>query len=133
MAETKKGMQLINIESKILTFVKDTTNLYKLEKEEYKKLLKDSIITIYKKVNKNVNKQINLEEKNIIKDKTIANKILVNEQNECFKSLKDHKPNFTENPKTRLINQAKIEIDRLSKSILGKTNSKLRNTTTSNQ
>ena len=80
MAETKKGMQLINIESKILTFVKDTTNLYKLEKEEYKKLLKDSIITIYKKVNKNINKQINLEEKNIIKDKTIANKILVNEQ-----------------------------------------------------
>ena len=133
MAETKKGMQLINIESKILTFVKDTTNLYKLEKEEYKKLLKDSIITIYKKVNKNINKQINLEEKNIIKDKTIANKILVNEQNERFKSLKDHKPNFTENPKTRLINQAKIEIDRLSKSILGKTNSKLRNTTTLNQ
>ena len=133
MAETKKGMQLINIESKILTFVKDTTNLYKLEKEEYKKLLKDSIITIYKKVNKNINKQINLEEKNIIKDKTIANKILVNEQNECFKSLKDDKPNFTENPKTRLINQAKIEIDRLSKSILGKTNSKLRNTTTLNQ
>ena len=133
MAETKKGMQLINIESKILTFVKDTTNLYKLEKEEYKKLLKDSIITIYKKVNKNINKQINLEDKNIIKDKTIANKILVNEQNECFKSPKDHKPNFTENPKTRLINQAKIEIDRLSKSILGKTNSKLRNTTTLNQ
>ena len=62
MVETKKGMQLINIESKILTFVKDTTNLYKLEKEEYKKLLKDSIITIYKKVNKDINKQINLEE-----------------------------------------------------------------------
>ena len=62
MVETKKGMQLINIESKILTFVKDTTNLYKLEKEEYKKLLKDSIITTYKKVNKDINKQINLEE-----------------------------------------------------------------------
>lgn len=62
MVETKKGMQLINIESKILTFVKDTTNLYKLEKEEYKKLLKDSIITIYKKVNKDINTQINLEE-----------------------------------------------------------------------
>lgn len=62
MVETKKGMQLINIESKILTFVKDTTNLYKLEKEEYKKLLKDSIITICKKVNKDINKQINLEE-----------------------------------------------------------------------
>ena len=62
MVETKKGMQLINIENKILTFVKDTTNLYKLEKEEYKKLLKDSIITICKKVNKDINKQINLEE-----------------------------------------------------------------------
>ena len=96
-------------------------------------MLKDSITTTYKKVNKKIVKQINLEGKNIVKDKTIANRILVNGHDECFISLKDHKPNFTNNPKTRLINPAKNEIGRLSKSILDKINNKLRNTTRLNQ
>ena len=96
-------------------------------------MLKDSITTTYKKVNKKIVKQINLEGKNIVKDKTIANRILVNGHDKCFISLKDHKPNFTNNPKTRLINPAKNEIGRLSKSILDKINNKLRNTTRLNQ
>ena len=53
---------------------------------------------------------MNLEGKNIAKDKTIANRILVNSRNECFISLKDHKLNFINNPETRLINPAKNEI-----------------------
>ena len=44
---------------------------------------------------------MNLEGKNIAKDKTIANRILVNSRNECFISLKDHKPNFMSKPKTK--------------------------------
>ena len=31
-----------------------------------------------KKVNKNIDKKINLERKNVVKEKTIANRILVN-------------------------------------------------------
>ena len=53
---------------------------------------------------------MNLERKNIAKDKTIANRILVNGHNECFISLKDHKLNFINNPETRLVNPAKNEI-----------------------
>ena len=62
-------------------------------------MLKDLITTTYKKVNKNIGKKINLEGKSIVKDKTIANRILVNGHDECFISLKDHKPNFMNNPK----------------------------------
>ena len=36
-----------------------------------------------------MDKQINLEGKIIIKDKTIANRMLVNGHDKCFKSLKD--------------------------------------------
>ena len=75
---------------------------------------------------------MNLGRKNIVKDKTIVNRILVNSHDECFVSLKDHKPNFTNNPKTRPFNPAKNEIDRLSKSILDKINNKLRNATSLN-
>ena len=92
-------------------------------------MLKDLRTTTYKEVNKSMNKEINLEEKNIVKDKIIANRILVNDLNECFISLKDHKPNFTNNPKTRVINPTKMEIGRFSKSILDNLNSKLRNIT----
>ena len=122
----KEDKQLINSESK-------TLNLYQLENEQHNKLLKDSITTTYSVVNKNIGKQINLEGKNIVKDKTIANRILVNGHDEFFISLKDRKPNFTNNPKTRLINLVKNEISRLSKSILDKINNKIRNTTSLNQ
>ena len=129
----KEDIQLINSESKKLTFADKTTNLYKLEKEEYSKLMKDSITTTYKKVNKNIEKRINLEGKDIVKDKTIVKRILVNHHGECFISLKDHKPNFTNNPKIRLINPTKNEIGRLSKPILDKINNKLRNKASLNQ
>ena len=41
--------------------------------------------------------------------------------------MKDHKPNFENNPTTRLINPAKNEVGRISKSILQNINTKLRN------
>ena len=52
---------------------------------------------------------------------------------ETSSDLKDHNPNFTNNPKTRLINPAKNEISRLSKSNLDKISKKLRNTARLNQ
>ena len=57
----------------------------------------------------------------------------MNSHNECLISLKDHKPNFTNNLKTRHINPGKNESGRLSKSILDKINNKLINTTRLNQ
>ena len=42
----KKDIQLINSESKTLTFADKTTSLYKLEKEQYKKWLKNLVTTI---------------------------------------------------------------------------------------
>ena len=51
----------------------------------------------------------------------------------CLTPLKDHKPIFTNNPKTRFIKPAKNEIRRLSKSILDKINNKLRNVRSLNQ
>ena len=40
--------------------------------------------------------------------------------------MKDHKPNFKNNPKVRLINSAKNEIGLISKNILCKKHNKLR-------
>ena len=60
-----------------------------------------------------------------MKDRDILNRMLTNGKNECFITLKDHKPNFKNNPKVRLINRVKNEIDRIRKNILDKIKHKL--------
>ena len=59
--------------------------------------------------------------------------MLTNGKNECFITLKDHKPNFKNNPKVRLINLEKNEIGRISKNILDKINHQLRDSLRINQ
>ncbi len=54
-------------------------------------------------------------------------------ERQAFITLKDHKENFENNPKCRLINPAKSEIGRISKKILEKINTTIRNTTSLNQ
>ena len=57
----------------------------------------------------------------------------INGTNQCFVTLKDHKENFANNPKTRLINPAKNEIGRISKVILDKINNSLKESLALNQ
>ena len=82
--------------------------MYRLEKEEYHRLLQNAVTTTYKKSNKETERKINCEG-------TAS----------CFITLKDHKVNFLNHPTTRLINPAKNEIGRISKQILDQINSKL--------
>ena len=45
-----------------------------------------------------------------------------NGKQNCFITLKYHKPNFQNNPKVKLLNPAKNELGRISKTILDKIN-----------
>ena len=99
----KDDINTINNTDTILTFVDKTSNLYILKKEQYQKMLNNSITTTYKKANDNIHNKINTDEKKLMKDKNILNRMLTNGKNECFITLKDHKPNFKNNPKVRLI------------------------------
>ena len=60
-----------------------------------------------------------------MKNKEALNLLDINEESNCFFTLKDHKENFQNNPTVRLINPAKNEIGRISKVILDKINSSL--------
>lgn len=99
--------------------------MYRLEKEQYQKLLNDEITSKYKKANGKLETRINRAGKKFAKDKKLLEKMEVNARNECFITLKDHKDNFANNPKTRLINPAKNEIGRISKVILANINKEL--------
>ena len=49
----------------------------------------------------------------------------VNAECNCFITIKDHKQSFLNHPKIRLINPAKNELERISKTILDNINTKL--------
>ena len=63
----------------------------------------------------------------------VCYRVLTNGKNKCYITLNNHKPNFKNNPKVRLINSAKNEIGRVSENILDKTNQKPRNSLRINQ
>ncbi len=77
--------------------------------------------------------QIDNELKHISNNLGIGDRIEQMKKREAFISLKDHKENFENNPKCRLINPAKSESEKLSKIILDKINSNLRKTLNLNQ
>ena len=99
--------------------------MYRLEKEEYYRLLQNAVTTAYKKSNKETERRINCEGIKYAKGANILDKVKVNGTTNCFITLKDHKTNFLNHPTTRLINPAKNEIGRISKQILDQINSKL--------
>ena len=83
-------------------------------------------MTSYKKVSKKAQDQINNQgrhtKKNILKNKEVIKRMFVNGKQNCLITLKDHKPNFQNNPTVRLLNPAKNELGRISKTILDKIN-----------
>ena len=90
------------------------TNFYKIPKKEYSNLLFKSIRKDYKKCVKNIVKNMNKEAKQIVSNLKLENKIkkqLPNKQ--CYITLKNHKLNLYNNPKTRLINPCYSDIGQI--------------------
>ena len=103
-----------------------TTNLYKVEKEDYERLLRNNITQKYKKVECSVMSAINSEAKAIVTKLNLEDRIEQMANKAAFVTLKDHKENFTSAPQCRLINPAKSEIGKVSKKILGEINCDIR-------
>ena len=93
----------------------------------------DNITKAYKHGSEGTISQIDNELKHISNNLGIGDRIEQMKKREAFISLKDHKENFENNPKCRLINPAKSESGKLSKIILDKINSNLRKILNLNQ
>eukprot|EP00794_Sanderia_malayensis_P001955 gene1954-biopygen1774 len=122
----RQDMQQIKHSDKLYVPADKTTNMYKVDKEEYGRILQNSVTATYKKADDKIKNAINYSGKNILKDNPIIQRMNVNAENNCFITLKDHKENFANNPTTRLINPAKNELGRISKVILEKITTQVR-------
>ena len=107
--------------------------MYRLSKDQYNILLNNSITSTDKKSNNNIKKKININGRNILKDKEVLQSMDINNESNCFITLKDHKENFQNNSPVRLINPAKNELGRLSKFTIQAVNKELRHKFNLNQ
>ena len=81
---------------------------------------RSAITSTYEKANGNIRKRINEKGKQVVKKSLnkIINRMDVNAEFNCFIAIKNHKENFLNYPKVRLINPAKNELGKISKTIL---------------
>ena len=97
-----------------------TGNIYKMPFSDYNKLLKNSITKNYKKTDPTNSMEctINNESKEITDQLQISNRVGRLAKKEAYLLLKDHKENFINDPKVRLICPAKTEVGKISSAVL---------------
>ena len=62
----QKDLRRMKTSNKTMTFADKTTNVYRLTREEYEKILNDSITATYKKANSSIKKKINVVGKQVL-------------------------------------------------------------------
>ena len=82
-----------------------------------------------KKSAKTKQEKKNIEAKQIAEQLKLDDRIEQTAEQKAFITIEDHKPNFPNNIKCRLINPAKFNLGKISKQILQKINSKIRQST----
>ena len=109
-----KDVREIRQDKKIYVKADKTTNHYKAEPQDYLNLLQKNVTKPYKKSNKSNPDSITSVDKKIAQDLTLDDRIEVSASRDAFITLKDHKPDFVNNPTCRLINPTKSHETALS-------------------
>ena len=129
----KEDAKTIKHTKELLINADKSSNVYKMDKDTYKKYLRENVTEIYKKSNRDKVNKINTETKKIATKLKIDDRVQQFREAEAFITVKDHKDNFPNFPTFRLINPSKSEIGKISKSILDKINDALVEKTKVNQ
>ena len=77
-----------------LTFADKFSNVDKVIKGQYEKLVYNSIRTSYRKFSKKTQDKINKQGKNILKNREVIKRTFINGKQNCFIMLKVHKTIF---------------------------------------
>ena len=122
-------MKKIRASENVLVKADKTTNIYSVPPAEYNKLLHDSITKDYRKADQNAKQNIDRKGSVIARNLNLADRMEVIAERNAFITLKDHKPNFAVKPSVRLINPARDEIGVISKKLLSRINTEVRQRT----
>ena len=96
-------------------------------------MINNSITSKYKKASNNIKKKMNIDGKQILKNREVLNRLEINGENNSFITLKDYQENFSNNPIERFINPAKNKLGLISNVILDTANKSIRESMGLNQ
>ena len=116
----KNDLKEIKNEKKVTVAADKTRNFYKMEPDRYKELLNNNITKDYKKADDKLAHAIAKKDKRIASKLEIADRLYCTSKRESFITIKDHKQNFMNNPKCRVLNPTKSELGKVSKQMLEK-------------
>ena len=116
----RKDLNEIRKTNKFFAFADKSLNMYKIKPELYKKLLEEQVTATYKKSNNKTVEIINNEAQIIINNLKIPGKVPKLQKQEAFITLKDHKKEFPNKIKCRLIIPTKTNVAKVAKRILDK-------------
>ena len=122
LSDTKK----IRNSDKIFVTADKTTNVYQVEKNTYNKMVRDNVTRHYEKTSMDTLDNINATARSITKSLQISDRVEPIAHRDAYITIKDHKENFPNNIKCRLINPAKSNIGKISKMLLQDINEKIR-------
>ena len=113
-----EDMKKIDNTDKVIVNADKTNNKYLIGKADYERLLEKNINDNYKKEDtKNVD-EVTIEHQKVVTKLGLEERVFKTTPRTAFISVKDHKENFQNDPKCRLLNPTKPEIGRISKRIL---------------
>ena len=75
----QQDLRRMKASNKTMTFADKTTNIYRLTREEYDKILNDSITATYKKASDNIEKKINAAGKQVLPNNKVLKRMQTNE------------------------------------------------------
>ena len=103
-----------------------TRNVYKVNKNTYNTLMRNNVTSHYQISNNETLDRINTSAKSITDNLGISDRVEPIAPKNSYITIKDHKPDYPNNIKCRLINPAKSNIGKISKQILTKINETIR-------
>ena len=129
----KEDIKYIKFINEVLVPAKKLRNIYKLENDHYRKPLRENVTKTYKKSNLNKVCNINNKAKKITENLSVADKIDNVQGKKAYRTIKDHKDYFPNRISCQLKNPCKSIIGKISKAILDRINTAVRNHTKVNQ
>ena len=127
--DMEKDIKIIKSSDDILTKADKTSNIYKMNPEQYNKLLNSTIFKEYKKSAENNVTKVNTEASKLAKNMGLSDRIDQLSKSTAYVTIKDHKNRFPDKIECRLINPAKSNIGQISKKVVDNINEKVRNIT----
>ena len=128
-----QSIEFRSVQKNMLVFADKSTNLYEVSREHYAKLLHDNIMQTYNRASPGGKRKIDKESKKFAKHLGIDDIMECYSDQHAFITLKDHKDNFKNDPKYRLINPSKTDIGHINKAYLSNIISALAGKIGSNQ